>query len=49
MLEAQAPEGAAPDPFEHEQRAAEAAASDGRNGHSADAQVVVPPDAPTAE
>jgi PPK2 family polyphosphate:nucleotide phosphotransferase len=48
-LEAQAPEGAAPDPFEHEQRAAEAAASDGRNGHSADAPVVVPPDLPTTE
>jgi PPK2 family polyphosphate:nucleotide phosphotransferase len=48
-LEAQAPEGAAPDPFEHKQRAAEAAASDGRNGHSADAPVVVPPDPPTTE
>jgi PPK2 family polyphosphate:nucleotide phosphotransferase len=48
-LEAQAPEGAHADPFEHEQRAAEAAAKDGRNGHSADAQVVVPPDPPTTE
>ncbi len=49
MLEAQAPEGAAPDPFEQKQRAAEAAARDGRNGHSADEQVVVPPDPPTTE
>ena len=48
-LEAQAPDGAHADPFEHEQRAAEAAAKDGRNGHSADAQVVVPPDPPTTE
>ena len=48
-LEAQAPEGAPRDPFEREQRAAKAAASDGRNGHSADAPIVVPPDPPPAE
>ncbi len=34
-LEAQAPEGAHADPFEHEQRAAGVAASDGRNDHEA--------------
>jgi hypothetical protein len=49
MLEAQAPKGSAPDPFEHEQRAAEAAARDGRNGHSSDEQVIVPPEPPTTE
>jgi PPK2 family polyphosphate:nucleotide phosphotransferase len=48
-LEAQAPAGAPRDPFEQEQRAAKAAASDGRNGHSADAPIVVPPDPPPAE
>jgi PPK2 family polyphosphate:nucleotide phosphotransferase len=32
-LEAQAPEGAHADPFEHEQRAAQVAVSDGRTGH----------------
>jgi hypothetical protein len=35
-LEAQAPEGAHADPFEHEQSAA---ASDGPNGHEAETQV----------
>jgi PPK2 family polyphosphate:nucleotide phosphotransferase len=48
-LEAQAPEGARPDPFEHEQRAAEVAASDGRNGHEPKAQVAPPPDSATSE
>jgi PPK2 family polyphosphate:nucleotide phosphotransferase len=38
-LEAQAPKGAAPDPFEHEQRAARAATSDGGNGNPARARV----------
>jgi PPK2 family polyphosphate:nucleotide phosphotransferase len=47
-LEAQAPEGAHRDPFEHEQKAM-TAASDGRNGHEADAQVAPPPDAATSE
>jgi PPK2 family polyphosphate:nucleotide phosphotransferase len=32
-LEAEAPDGAHADPFEHERRAARVAASDGRNGH----------------
>ena len=47
-LEAQAPEGAHRDPFEHEQKAM-TAASDGRNGHEADAQVAPAPDAATSE
>jgi len=46
-LEAQAPKGAAPDPFEHEQVAA--AASDGRNGHEPEQQVIAPADGSTAE
>ncbi len=45
-LEAQAPEGAHSDPFEHEQKASP---SDGRNGHEADAQVAPPPDPATSE
>jgi PPK2 family polyphosphate:nucleotide phosphotransferase len=48
-LEAQAPEGAHRDPFEYEERAAEAAASDGRNGHKPEQQVVAPADESTAE
>ena len=49
-LEAQAPEGAPADPFEHEQRAAAAAASDGRNGHEPDLPVMAPPaDEPASE
>jgi len=49
-LEAQAPAGAPADPFEHEQRAAAAAASDGRNGHEPDLPVVAPPaDEPASE
>jgi hypothetical protein len=48
-LEAQAPEGAHPDPFEHEQKATTAAASDGRNGHEADTQLAPPPDPATSE
>jgi PPK2 family polyphosphate:nucleotide phosphotransferase len=43
-LEAQAPEGAHRDPFEHEQNAATAAAGDGRNGHEPDKQVTAPAD-----
>jgi PPK2 family polyphosphate:nucleotide phosphotransferase len=49
-LEAQAPEGAHADPFEHEQSAAEPAASDGRNGHEPELPVLAPPaDGPTPE
>ena len=48
-LEAQAPEGAHRDPFEHEHGATTAAASDGRNGHEADTQVAPPPDPATSE
>ena len=48
-LEAQAPKGAAPDPFEHEQRAAAAAAGEDRNGHEPEQQVVAPADGSTAE
>jgi len=44
-LEAQAPKGAALDPFEHKQRAV----ADGRNGHEPDAQVAPPADASTSE
>ena len=43
-LGAQAPKGAAPDPFERERRAARAAASDGRNGHESEQQPVAPAD-----
>ena len=49
MLEAQAPEGAHADPFEHEQRTARAAASDSRNGHESEHQVVAPADGSTSE
>ena len=49
MLEAQAPEGAHADPFEHEQRAERAAASDSRNGHESEHQVVAPADGSTSE
>ena len=45
-LEAQAPKGAVPDPFEREQRAA---ASDGRNGQESDQQAVAPADGSTSE
>ena len=48
-LEAQAPEGAAPDPFEHEQMAASASASDSRNGHEPDQEVAAPSDESTSE
>jgi PPK2 family polyphosphate:nucleotide phosphotransferase len=48
-LEAQAPEGAHPDPFEDGLQAAEPATQDGRNGHVADAQVLPPADAPASE
>jgi PPK2 family polyphosphate:nucleotide phosphotransferase len=48
-LEAQAPEGAHPDPFEHEQTAAKVAASDGRNGHEPEAQVAPPGDGSTSD
>jgi len=48
-LEAQAPKGAAPDPFEREQRAARAAARDGRNGHEAERQVAAPAHGSTSE
>jgi hypothetical protein len=48
-LEAQAPEGAHRDPFEHEQKAAMSASSDGRNGHETDAQVAPPTDPATSE
>jgi len=48
-LEAQAPEGARADPFEHEQRAARAAASDGRNGHESQPQALAPADDSTTE
>jgi len=44
-LEAQAPEGAEADPFEHER----VAASDGRNGHEPDRQVAAPANASTSE
>jgi PPK2 family polyphosphate:nucleotide phosphotransferase len=49
MLEAQAPKGAAPDPFEHEQMAAGASASDSRNGHEPDQEVAAPSDQSTSE
>ncbi len=48
-LEAQAPEGAHRDPFEHEQKAAMSAASDGRNGHEAETQVAQSPAPATGE
>jgi hypothetical protein len=48
-LEAQAPEGAHADRFEHEQSAASAAASDGRNGHDFEQQVVAPADGSVSE
>jgi len=48
-LEAQAPEGAPADPFEHEQAAPIAAASDGRNGHEPEAQVAPPTDGSASE
>ncbi len=48
-LEAQAPEGAHRDPFEHEQKAAMSAANDGRNGHEAETQVAPPPEPATSE
>jgi PPK2 family polyphosphate:nucleotide phosphotransferase len=47
-LEAQAPEGAQADPFDHEQTAAATAASDGRNGHRLDAPVAAPDDGPAS-
>ena len=47
-LEAQAPEGARRDPFEHEQKAAMSAANDGRNGHEAETQVAPPPEPATS-
>ena len=48
-LQAQAPEGAHRDPFEHEQKAAMSAANDGRNGHEAETQVAPPPEPATSE
>jgi PPK2 family polyphosphate:nucleotide phosphotransferase len=48
-LEAQAPEGAHRDPFEHEQKAARSAANDGRNGHQAETQIAPPSDPATSE
>jgi len=48
-LEAQAPEGAARDPFEQEQRAARSAASDGRNGHKSERHALAPADGATSE
>jgi hypothetical protein len=48
-LEAQAPEGASRDPFEHERRIATAAAGDGRNGHEPEKQVAATPDESTSE
>jgi PPK2 family polyphosphate:nucleotide phosphotransferase len=48
-LEAQAPKGAAPDPFERQQKAARAAASDGRNGHQPERQPAAPADGSTSE
>ena len=48
-LEAQAPKGAAPDPFEREQNAASVAASDGRNGHEPEQRVAPPSDPSTSE
>jgi PPK2 family polyphosphate:nucleotide phosphotransferase len=48
-LEAQAPEGAQADPFEHEQAATMSAASDGRNGHEPEAQVAPPTDGSASE
>jgi polyphosphate kinase 2 (PPK2 family) len=48
-LEQQALEGAHHDPFEHEQEAAVAAASDGQNGHEADTQIAPPPVPATSE
>jgi PPK2 family polyphosphate:nucleotide phosphotransferase len=49
-LEAEAPEGAHADPFEHEQSAAEPAVSDGRNGREPELPVLAPPaDGPTSE
>jgi PPK2 family polyphosphate:nucleotide phosphotransferase len=48
-LEAQAPEGADADPFEHEQRAVPPAATDGRNGHEPEAHVAPPADGPTSD
>ncbi len=47
-LEAQAPKGAAPDPFEHELRKARVT-TDGRNGHETETQVAVPSDGPTSD
>ena len=47
-LEAQAPKGAAPDPFERRQKAARAA-SDGRNGHEPERQPAAPADGSTSE
>ncbi|HTP23011.1 MAG TPA: polyphosphate kinase 2 family protein [Solirubrobacteraceae bacterium] len=49
ILEAQAPKGAAPDPFEEESSAASAHASDGRNGHEPDQEVRAPSDQPASE
>ncbi len=49
MLEAQAPEGAHADPFEHERRAASVAASDGRNGHEPNTEPAAPADPPASE
>jgi PPK2 family polyphosphate:nucleotide phosphotransferase len=48
-LEAQAPTGAHLDPFEHERRAARAAASDGWNGHEVVAQLAPATDGPQSE
>jgi PPK2 family polyphosphate:nucleotide phosphotransferase len=48
-LEAQAPEGAHRDPFEHEQKAAMSAVSDARNGREAETKVAPPPDPATSE
>jgi PPK2 family polyphosphate:nucleotide phosphotransferase len=48
-LEAQAPEGAHRDPFEHEQEAAMSAANDGPNGHEGETQIAPPPDPATSE
>jgi len=48
-LEAQAPEGAARDPFEQEQRAARSAASDGRNGHKSERHALAPAVGATSE
>jgi len=48
-LEAQAPEGAAPDPFEHEQRTAAGTATDSRDGHEPDRQVPAPANGSTSE